>query len=203
MSEFALQGAGVLKHEVGDVAEPPNLLRTEHSAVSFARIANRRRDMPSPVPRDVVEVNRLQVVPVAVATELERLERRGMPNRVRNDMVKGSIQRPRRSTDRERRGAAQEATSALRVDIGAVLKGSIQAGDESDLALDPLERLQGGRQLDRARANRGLSLHDRTRIAIEGRQARMQFPGEETSTYDADWHVVERETAGRPRLGGS
>ena len=101
--------------------------------------------MAGAVPGYVVEVDGLLVVLVTVATELERSERRVDTDMIADDMVKRSIQGPSGRFDRKRGCATEKAGSALGVDIGSILKFSIQAGDKSYFVFDRFQGTQGRR----------------------------------------------------------
>ena len=199
--QLAPQGAGILQDEIRDVAELPDLLRAEQPAVGLAGTADRGCDMARSVPGDVVEVDGLQIVPVAVAAQFQGAERRPVPDPVRDDVVERAVQRPGGSGDRERCGAAEKTRGALRMHVGADLECPVQTRDQGHLALQAIQRLEGGREIDRMGADGGLRLDDRAQVPVERRKSGVALAGKETAANHPDRHIEESQAQGRAPLG--
>ena len=113
---------------------------------------------------------------MTVAAQLKSAEGGGLANLVADQLVEGAVQRPGRRFDGVGRRAAQETAGALGVDIGAVLKGAVQPGDEGDLLLQLLERIQGWSQDERMNARGEVLLRELLLVACEFGDARALFP---------------------------
>ena len=118
ITQIILEGTGILKHQVGDVAVGATFVRLEQPAISKQGIPHRWSSVLGSVPGNVVELNGLLVVLMAVATELQCLEGCLRPNFVRYHMVKSPSLRIRGVLQAEGTGAGEETGGALGVHIG-------------------------------------------------------------------------------------
>ena len=87
---------------------------------------------------------------MAVAAEFKRAERGRCSDLIGDDVIEGAVQRPGGGFDGEGRRAAEETRSALGVNVGAILKGAIEAGDQRDFVLNLFQRLERGREFERS-----------------------------------------------------
>ena len=89
--------------------------------------------MPRAIPGNIIEMNRLFIIAMAVATELQSTEWRFFPHMVSNNMIKRPLNGPGGTFDGIRFGATEVTGRALRVHIGALLESAIHPSDQIDL----------------------------------------------------------------------
>ena len=92
------------------------------------------------------------------------------------------------------------------MDVGAVLEGAVEAGDQGHLVFERGERFDRGRQFERVEAGGEIFLtRDLFLVAGEFRDGGAGLAGEEAAADDADGHVEKSEAlrgGGFRRCGG-
>ena len=105
------------------------------------------------IPGNIIKLDRLLVVLVAVTAEFKSLERRLATNPVGNNMVQGPGLRIRRMFQTEGTGTGKKTGGTLGMYIRTRLESTIQPRNQSNLILELLQGLHGWSQLQVIQAN--------------------------------------------------
>ena len=103
--------------------------------------------MFGPVPGNIIELDRLLIILVAVTAEFERLKRCLGPNPIGNNMIQGPGLWIGSMFQTEGTGTGKKTRSTLSMHIRPRLKGTIQAGHQGNLILQDRQRFHRGGQL--------------------------------------------------------
>ena len=104
-----------------------------------------------------------------------------------DDVVQRAGQRIRRAFHLKRRHAGEEARGTLRVRIGAMLKGSVEPGNQRNLFAHHIQRRERGSESERMVANRHSLALEPPHVVLPGkfRQRAVAFAREKPAARDA------------------